>query len=163
MRQARPSDAPAIAQLLREAAETPGYALAAPHEIDDAQVALDIAEGLGLRAVFERNGEVVGMITIEPGEVASLARTGRLRMAVRRDVQGKGIGAALLRYAIAWAEAGALDRIEIFVRAHNTRAIELYKRFGFVEEGRLRQRIQRPDGTRLDDLVMARLFEPGVR
>lgn len=162
MRQARPSDAPAIARLLREAAQTPGYAQAAPHEIDDAAVALDIAEGLGLRAVHERNGEVVGMITVEPGELASLSRTGRLRMAVRKDLQGKGIGAALMRYAINWAEAGALDRIEIYVRAHNTRAIELYKRFGFIEEGRLRNRILRPDGTRIDDLVMGRMIEQAV-
>lgn len=162
MRQARPSDAPAIAALLREAA-VPGLSLAAAEEIDEERVALDIAEGLGLRAVAERQGELVGMIKIEPGEFTSLARTGRLQMAVRREFQGRGIGAELLRYAIAWAEAGAADRIELFVRATNTRAIELYRRFGFVEEGLLRERVRLPDGRRVDDLVMARLFgRPGA-
>lgn len=157
MRYARPSDAPGVAALLREAA-VPGRSLAAEDEIDEAAVALDIAEGLGLRVVADRGAEVVGFLKVVPGELASLARTGQLQMAVRRHEQGKGIGAGLLRFAIDWANAGAVDRIELFVRESNIRAIELYRRFGFVEEGRLRGRVRLPDGKHVDDLVMARLF-----
>jgi RimJ/RimL family protein N-acetyltransferase len=39
--------------------------------------------------------------------------------------------------------------------AVNTRAIALYRDFGFVEEGRLRRRVRTADGEFLDDVAMA--------
>ena len=156
MRQAKPSDAPVVAQLLRQVAET-GVSFAAPDEVDEARIANDLAEGIGLRIVAERQNEVVGYLKLDPGRYESVARTARLQMAVRSDLRGKGIGAELLRHAIGWAEGGALDRIEVFVRENNPRAMALYKRFGFVEEGRLRQRVRLADGRRIDDLVLGRL------
>lgn len=157
MRQARPSDAPAVAFLLRQIAET-GVSMAGPDEVDEQRIENDLAEGAGLRIVAERGDEVTGFLKLDPGRYDSTARTARMQMAVRRDLQGKGIGAELLRAAVAWADGGALDRIEVFVRETNTRALELYKRFGFVEEGRLRQRVRLPDGRRVDDIVLGRLF-----
>jgi ribosomal protein S18 acetylase RimI-like enzyme len=156
MRQAKPSDALAVTALLRQVAET-GVSFAAPHEIDPERIARDLAEGLGLRIVVERNGEVVGYLKLDPGLYESVARTARMQLAVREDLRGRGIGAELLRAAVSWAEGGALDRIEIFVRENNPRAIALYKRFGFVEEGRLRQRVRLRDGRRVDDVVLGRL------
>lgn len=159
MRQAKPSDAPAIALLLRQAAEA-GFGTVGVDEINEARIAEDIAEGLGLRIVVERHGELAGYLKIEPGEYRSLSRTGRLQFAVHRDFRGKGIGAELLRHAVDWAEGGAVDRLEVFVRATNERARKLYRRFGFEEEGRLRARYLGADGRLVDDLVMGRLIEP---
>lgn len=159
MRQARPSDAHAVALLLRQAAQT-GFALQGLDEIDEAEVAHDLAEGLGLRIVVERGDQVTGYLTIVPGETMALSRTGDLQLIVDQEVRGRGIGAELMRNALAWADGGALDRLEVFVRATNQRAISLYKRFGFVEEGVLRQRIRLPDGSRVDDIVFARQCPP---
>lgn len=159
MRQARPSDAHAVALLLRQAAQT-GFALQSLDEIDEAEVAHDLAEGLGLRIVVERGDQVTGYLTIVPGETMTLSRTGDLQLIVDQEVRGRGIGAELMRNALAWADGGALDRLEVFVRATNQRAISLYKRFGFVEEGVLRQRIRLPDGSRVDDIVFARQCPP---
>jgi len=159
MRQARPSDAPAIAELMRQVAEA-GFSFASPEEVDEQRVLRDLEEGLGLRIVAERaGGELAGYLKLDPGRYVSSSRTARLQMGVRRDLQGKGIGKELLRAAIAWAEAGAVDRIEVFVRATNGRALKLYERFGFVEEGRLRQRVRQPDGRRIDDVVLGRLCD----
>lgn len=159
MRQARPSDAHAVALLMRQAAMT-GFALQGLDEIDEAEVAHDLAEGLGLRIVVERGDQVTGFLTIVPGETMALSRTGDLQLIVDQEVRGRGIGAELMRNALAWADGGALDRLEVFVRATNQRAISLYKRFGFVEEGVLRQRIRLADGTRVDDIVFARQCPP---
>src|SRR4051812_17672399 len=158
MRQAKPSDAPVVVQLLRQVAET-GVSFASPAEVEETRIQNDLADGLGLRIVAERQNEVVGYLKLDPGRYESVARTARLQMAVRLDMRGKGIGAELLRHAIAWAEAGALDRIEVFVRENNERVMKLYRRFGFVEEGRLRQRVRLPDGRRVDDIVFGRLCD----
>ena len=45
------------------------------------------------------------------------------------------------------------------MRANNARALRLFEHLGFVQEGRLRARLRREDGTYLDDVCMAR-FKP---
>jgi RimJ/RimL family protein N-acetyltransferase len=41
------------------------------------------------------------------------------------------------------------------VRSTNARAIALYEKLGFVEEGRFRLRLRLDDGTFVDDIGMA--------
>lgn len=57
--------------------------------------------------------------------------------------------------AMEWAKnTHVVKRIELFVYARNGAAIHLYKKFGFVEEGRLRGAIYQ-HGEYIDDLIMA--------
>ena len=80
-----------------------------------------------------------------------------LVMAVTLPAQGKGVGsalmAALIDYADRWA---AVMRIELTVFTDNERAIALYRKFGFVQEGIFRAYGLR-DGRFQDVLAMARL------
>jgi putative acetyltransferase len=64
---------------------------------------------------------------------------------------------ALLEHADRWAN---LLRVELTVFADNARAIALYRRFGFQEEGRMHGYAWR-DGAYADCLSMARL-QPGL-
>jgi putative acetyltransferase len=59
---------------------------------------------------------------------------------------------AICDYADRWAQ---VLRLELTVFADNDRAIALYRRFGFVEEGRHRGFAMR-DGRYVDALAMAR-------
>jgi RimJ/RimL family protein N-acetyltransferase len=55
-----------------------------------------------------------------------------------------------------WAKRNSsVEKIELLVRATNERAIRLYSRLGFVEEGRMRNRVRLPDGSFVDDVAMA--------
>lgn len=57
-------------------------------------------------------------------------------MGIKDNVQGKGVGSALLATAIDLADNWLnLKRIEITVYVDNERAINLYKKFGFELEG----------------------------
>jgi RimJ/RimL family protein N-acetyltransferase len=57
---------------------------------------------------------------------------------------------------IDWAiQSGVVEKIELNVRASNTRAIALYKKMGFVEEGRLKNRIKISNDRYIDDILMA--------
>ena len=73
------------------------------------------------------------------------------------QAQGQGVGsalmAALMDYADRWA---AVLRIELTVFADNARAVALYQKFGFVQEGLLRAYGLRA-GRYQDTLTMARL------
>lgn len=56
-------------------------------------------------------------------------------MAVDCEARGQGMGAALVTAVTDWARASGGDRIELEVRASNTRAIRLYERAGLYREG----------------------------
>lgn len=83
-------------------------------------------ERLGLA---EAHGEVVGYTlgTVRRGE-GSLGR-----LAVRPDVQGRGIGAVLLEDALAFLERDGADRVTLCTQAENARSRSLYRHAGFDE------------------------------
>jgi putative acetyltransferase len=60
-------------------------------------------------------------------------------MLVDRDWRGRGVGSALVQAAIGWARGQGLHKLCLEVFAHNAVAIALYRKSGFVEEGRRRQ------------------------
>lgn len=72
--------------------------------------------------------------------------------------RGRGVGGQLMRRAIAAARERGLTRIELSVRHDNERAIALYRKLGFAEEGRKRNAM-RVDGVYYDLIVMALLGE----
>jgi L-phenylalanine/L-methionine N-acetyltransferase len=80
-----------------------------------------------------------------------------LGITVGKDFQGQGLGDRLMHSVLDWADnwAGVL-RIELTVFTDNARAIDLYQRHGFVQEGVLRAYALR-GGEYVDALSMARL------
>jgi putative acetyltransferase len=84
-------------------------------------------------------------------------------MAVPSPWQGKGIGSALLAALIDLADNWLnVTRLELTVYTDNTRAISLYRKFGFEIEGTHRAYALRA-GAYVDAHAMARLkAKPGV-
>lgn len=72
--------------------------------------------------------------------------------------RGRGLGGRLMRRAITAARERGLTRIELSVRHDNERAIALYRKLGFAEEGRKRNAM-RVDGVYYDQIFMALLGE----
>ena len=78
-------------------------------------------------------------------------------MGVRDDCHGQGIGSKLLEALLDAADNWLnIRRVELSVFADNAAAIALYRKFGFEEEGVLRDYAFR-DGHFADVLTMARL------
>ncbi|MCH8945869.1 MAG: GNAT family N-acetyltransferase [Nanoarchaeota archaeon] len=57
---------------------------------------------------------------------------GELGMSVLKDCQGKGIGSKLTSYIIDFAKKKDCKKIKLKVWENNIKAINLYKKFGFV-------------------------------
>ena len=80
-----------------------------------------------------------------------------LGIAVHPDAQGQGVGHALMAALCDWADHwGQVLRTELTVFVDNARAIRLYERHGFVQEGRHRGHALR-GGQYVDVFSMARL------
>lgn len=109
--------------------------------------------------VAEVDGRVVGQISLHlrRGRRAHCAEIG---MMVHDDYQGRGIGTRLMEAIIDLADGWlGLQRLELEVYPDNEPAVRLYRRFGFVEEGRRRAAAWR-NGAFTDTLIMGRL-RPG--
>lgn len=79
---------------------------------------------------------VVGWIDITPSRREISPHVGTLGMGLHQDYRRQGLGTRLMRVALDKAIAKGIQRIELEVFAHNTRAIKLYEKFGFQHEGR---------------------------
>lgn len=108
----------------------------------------------------EGRPEVVGNAGLHPAGVMVRRRhVMSLGIAVWSGAQGQGVGSALMGALCDWADNwGQVLRLELSVYADNARAIALYRRFGFVQEGYHRGFALR-DGRYADTVSMAR-FHP---
>jgi putative acetyltransferase len=78
-------------------------------------------------------------------------------MAVRDDLQGRGVGTALLEAALDLADNWlGLTRLELSVYVDNAAGVDLYKKVGFEVEGTHRRFAFR-DGEFVDAYSMARV------
>lgn len=105
------------------------------------------------------DGAVVGSLSFEGGQRARTRHTGELGISVARAFSGLGVGTALLRELIAWAErSGVIRKLNLRTRVDNLGAIRLYERLGWVAEGIVR-RDQGIEGVFTDTLFMGRLVD----
>ena len=153
IRQARPDDARAMAQLMAAVAEErDGIATEPPVDLD--QRAELFARTADATVVADAGGEIVGMIHVE----VSRFGFGELGMLVDRSWRGRGVGSALVGAAVAWGQGQGLHKLCLDVFATNTAAIALYRKHGFVEEGRRAKHYRRASGELWDAIVMGRLL-----
>jgi ribosomal protein S18 acetylase RimI-like enzyme len=130
--------------------------LQAPPYSRTRQFVLDSLRDGAIHFVALAGEEVVGWCDLRPKAAATLRHSAVLGMGVIQEYRGRGLGSRMLAATLALADARGLSRAELVVRADNESAIALYRRFGFVEEGRCRQYL-RLDGEDHDALLMARL------
>jgi L-amino acid N-acyltransferase YncA len=151
-------DAGAIAQGERETAKTAGLLVGKPGEISLGAYSakIEALTPLGSYWVAQVDHVVVGHACLDPMTMAANAHVFRLNIVVYPDHRTQGIGTALMLRMLAWSQScPSLEKIELLVRASNQPAILLYRKFGFIEEGRLSRRVRTSDGTFIDDISMA--------
>jgi ribosomal protein S18 acetylase RimI-like enzyme len=98
--------------------------------------------------------ELLGSVHVD----ASRHGFGEVGMAVAREWRGRGVGSALLAAAIDWARERGLHKLSLSVWPHNAAAIGLYRKYGFVEEGRRVKHFRRQSGELWDVIDMGLLL-----
>ncbi len=85
---------------------------------------------------------IAGTLNFSAGNREKLRHRGQFGVGVRKHAWGNGIGGHLMDTLIAWAlDGGVIKKINLQVREDNVRAIDLYRRKGFVLEGTLSREI----------------------
>ena len=97
----------------------------------------------------------MGNLDITGGRRKRLRHTGLVGMGMLREYREKGLGNILLQTGIKWAQANPLlEKLWLQILADNTPAISLYKKAGFVEEGRQKQFVKLDAHTYYDNILM---------
>ena len=107
--------------------------------------------------VAEVEEQVVGLIDFKNGVRRRLAHRGAFGMLVAAAWRGQGIGDTLLASLLDWAEAHPrIEKVGLAVIEGNEPALGLYRKHGFVEEGRRRREIRYGVDHYADDILMYR-------
>lgn len=82
--------------------------------------------------------EIAGIGTINSSKKIKSRHQGELGIVVAKKYQAKGIGTTIMNKLIEFCRGnGVTTRIQLDTRCDNEVAVELYKKLGFVIEGRL--------------------------
>lgn len=117
-----------------------------------------------LTLVAQIDGIVIGVAGLQPlNDSLRQSHVRALGITVAQSAHGCGVGTALMQALLDWADQWAqVKRIELRVNVDNFKAISLYRKFGFVEEGRMLGECFRA-GVYVDVFAMARWFgAPGA-
>ena len=108
------------------------------------------------RIVDER---VVGILDLTPYRGIKRAKhVAGLGMLLLEEYRGLGIGSGLMEAALSWAPEHGFVKISLSVFSNNEAAIRLYQKFGFLEEGRLKQQFKIMDEY-VDEVLMGKWLE----
>jgi RimJ/RimL family protein N-acetyltransferase len=114
----------------------------------------DIKNGKGVMLLVEVDGRIRGNCTVSRlvWKSSHMADAG---IALSKDVRGKGIGEALMKETIDLARKRirGLEMIQLKAFDYNERALELYKKLGFVVVGRV-PRANKEGEDYYDDVLM---------
>ena len=100
------------------------------------------------------DGEIVLVCDVRAAGRPRIAHVGGVAISIKRNCWRLGIGSIAMQAMVDFAKStNFLRTLSLEVREGNERAISLYKRFGFVEIGRHKAKIN-VRGTYYDEILM---------
>ena len=167
IRCAQPHDAANLLAYIRSVAEETEFFVVQPDEFPTTEqerqwIQEHVNDPGKLALVAEVAGEIIGSLSFENGPFRRMSHTGTFGVSVSRDWRGKGIGTAMLETLLGWAQANpSIEKIGLSVFSSNSDAIRLYRRLGFVEEGRRANQIKLRPRQYVDEVLMGRFVKRG--
>ncbi|MCA9894340.1 MAG: GNAT family N-acetyltransferase [Anaerolineae bacterium] len=171
LRLTQPEDASALLEYMGPIADEPnnGISLASSDEITYTEEGLRKQIESQLQAdnrlsivAIDQEGSIIGYLNCDPPGPRGYLHTVSVGITVRRDWRDKGVGSAMMRYALDWCESNAtIKRVELDVFTNNPRAIHVYEKFGFIQEG-VRRSVYYKHGEFLDLLHMGIVYEGDI-
>jgi len=105
--------------------------------------------------IAELDNKVIGLLDFSAKSKKKIAHIGELGISVHPSYQGIGIGQKITESFLEWAiKNDQVEKVFLNVFATNERAINLYKKLGFVEEGRHIKAIKQLNGEYVDLIQM---------
>lgn len=119
----------------------------------------DSIAGKNIFLVAEAEGKIVGLARLQGSKLSRFRHKAEFGICISKKYWGHGIGKVLIKNIIRCADTAGIKKISLNAVQTNTKAIQLYKKYGFVEEGLLvKDRIHK-DGNYYNTVIMGRLSD----
>lgn len=148
IRRAKLADAKELLATIREILKTSKWVLSEPDEIanstkrERAFIKTHLDNKNALIIVALSNKKIIGILNTMGSNKRRYKHVVSLGISVAKEWRGKGVGTALMKYVVEWARGHKLKKIKLSVVANNTSAIKLYKKAGFIAEGRSKKEMK---------------------
>lgn len=163
VRSARTEDASVILALGKEVMAEQIYTLTLPEElpltIEEEEKWIEDMSSHSSKLVLVAvvDSELVGILDFSVGHRQRIAHTGDFGVSIAKPFREDGVGSHLLKSLLEWAKLHPkIEKVNLKVHATNERAMGLYRKLGFVEEGRLRKDLKYSPTHYLDTIVMGK-------
>ena len=165
IRKPTPNDAEALVSLITKADTETRFLAREPGEFDfTVEMEREYLETV-IRSedeewfLAECDGKLVGQASAR--RVSSrrrFAHRGAVALMVLQEYCGMGIGGKLMQACIAWCTEAGLEQVELDVVSENTRALNMYKSFGFELTGTKPRALKYADGSYADEYIMVKFL-----
>lgn len=166
IREAIPSDAAQLLAVSRKIGEETEFlvmdkqGINLPEELLAIQLADLYESDANVLLLALLGDQIVGQASLKSAPEKRIAHIAELGVSILREYWGMGLGRVLIEELMDWAEAsGKIFRLELTVQAQNTRALALYDKLGFKQEGILARGARGDDGRFLDVVLMSKMID----
>ncbi|WP_411167380.1 GNAT family N-acetyltransferase [Clostridium sp. MB05] len=135
----------------------PGEGLLTPEDFERI-IYKDTISKTTLFLIAEVNGKIVGFTRCEGNKLSRFRHKAEFGICILKEYWGYGIGKVLLENILIWANTAGIKKISLTVVETNKKAIELYKRYEFVEEGLLINDRIHKDGNYYNTVIMGKFL-----
>jgi RimJ/RimL family protein N-acetyltransferase len=116
-----------------------------------------LSHPLKILIIAEFKGTIIGNIDFHIGDKLRIKHSGEFGMGIIPNWRNKGLGSLMLLTLLEWVQNHQeIEKINLNVLSNNHRAIELYKKIGFQEEGRRIKAFKFSTSEYVDDILMTR-------
>ena len=106
------------------------------------------------------DSQIVGMLDFSAGHRKRIAHTGNFGVSINKYFRDDGIGKILIQTLLNWAaQHPVIEKVNLKVHATNSRAISLYQKLGFIEEGLFRNELKYSNGQYVDSVEMCKFVK----
>lgn len=120
------------------------------------RLAANSHEGLSGVYVLERAGQLVATVNLTQGMFQCDHTMNIGGLVVKKECLGQGFAKQLFEKIEAIAVKAGIKKLQLEVEADNPTAISLYQNVGFLEEGRMKDYVQREGDAFVDEIVMGK-------
>ena len=107
-------------------------------------------------ALAQHNSILVGIIHLQSFQKKKIAHCGELAIAIHPEFTDQKIGTEMMNCLLEWAKnQNVIEKIILNVNENNSRAVHIYKKLGFVQEGHNVKATKQKNGIYNNNIQMA--------
>lgn len=127
--------------------------------VDEEKDWIKFQDEQGLLLVAEVNKTIIGILSFRLSPRKKFCHQGLFGMSIQESFTNRGIGSSLITRLLEWAkEDNRVEKISLEVFFNNERAIHLYTKLGFTEEGRRVKQAKIGPNEYVDDIWMSKFI-----